>query len=76
MDLCEKVMDDLIKQTGSDKVSCIELDLTLFKSVKDFAAEVKKRVSQNEIYLLVSKDQEFFKLDNMRGLNTDLYMLA
>lgn len=48
-------MDDLKKQTGSDKISCIDIDLTLFKSVKRFVAEIKKRTSQYEIQLLISK---------------------
>lgn len=55
MELCHSAMDDLKKQTGSDKVSCIELDLALFKSVKKFAAEIKKKVPQYQIQLLISK---------------------
>lgn len=55
MELCQNVMDDLKKQTGSDKVSCIDVDLTLFKSVKNFVAQIKKRTPQYEIQLLISK---------------------
>ncbi|CAO0797561.1 unnamed protein product [Mucor circinelloides] len=54
MELCHSAMDDLKKQTGSDKVSCIELDLALFKSVKKFAAEIKKKVPQYQIQLLIN----------------------
>lgn len=54
-ELCQNVMDDLKKQTGSDKVSCIDVDLTLFKSVKNFVAQIKKRTPQYEIQLLISK---------------------
>ncbi|CEP14150.1 hypothetical protein [Parasitella parasitica] len=54
MDFCLDVVDKLKKQTGSDEVSCIELDLALFESVRSFAAEIKKRVSQKEIQLLIN----------------------
>lgn len=56
MELGQKAVDSLKKQTGSDKVSCIELDLTLFKSVKKFVAEIKKKVPQYQLQLLISKD--------------------
>lgn len=56
IEFCQNVIDDLKKQTGSDKVSCIDVDLTLFKSVKRFVAEIKKRIPQYEIQLLISKN--------------------
>ncbi|CAO3653118.1 unnamed protein product [Mucor fragilis] len=54
MELGQRVIDRLKKQTGSDKVSCVELDLTLFRSVKKFAAEIKKKVPQYQLQLLIN----------------------
>ena len=56
MELGQRAVDSLKKQTGSDKVSCVELDLTLFRSFKKFAAEIKKKVPQYQLQLLISKD--------------------
>ncbi|KAI8639882.1 hypothetical protein BD408DRAFT_420695 [Parasitella parasitica] len=49
-----RAVDALKEQTGSDKVSCIQLDLTLFESVRTFAAEIKRRIPQKEIHLLIN----------------------
>ncbi|KAK4514560.1 uncharacterized protein ATC70_002158 [Mucor velutinosus] len=54
LELGQRAVDSLKKQTGSDKVSCIELDLTLFRSVKKFAAEIKKKIPQYQLQLLIN----------------------
>lgn len=54
MDMGQRAVKSLRKQTGSDKVSCIELDLTLFRSVKTFVAKIKKTVPQYRLQLLIN----------------------
>ncbi|KAL9557057.1 hypothetical protein MBANPS3_001583 [Mucor bainieri] len=74
MNVGQRAVDALKKQTGSDTVSCVELDLTLFKSVKNFATEIKKKVPQYQIQLLISKDWQTDDIAYMK-LNEDLYLI-
>ncbi|KAI7898717.1 uncharacterized protein BX663DRAFT_523864 [Cokeromyces recurvatus] len=44
----------LQNSTGSDKVSCIELDLSSFRSVNKFVEKVKSKVPGKDIQLLIN----------------------
>jgi hypothetical protein len=46
---------DLQNASGSDKVSCIPLDLTSFESVKNFVEQVKTSAPNKDIQLLISE---------------------
>jgi NADP-dependent 3-hydroxy acid dehydrogenase YdfG len=52
---CEEAIKVLQRSTGSDKVSCLQLDLASFKSVKNFAAQIQEKISKKNIDLLISR---------------------
>ncbi|KAI9481619.1 MAG: hypothetical protein EXX96DRAFT_567406 [Benjaminiella poitrasii] len=51
---CHSVITELKKSTGSDKVCCLELDLSSFRSVKKFVKQVKLKAPKRDIRLLIN----------------------
>ncbi|CAO3608376.1 unnamed protein product [Mucor hiemalis] len=51
---CEETIQSLQKSTLSDKVSCLPLDLSSFKSVKGFVGQVQSRLPKEGIELLIN----------------------
>ncbi|RCI01843.1 Retinol dehydrogenase 13 [Rhizopus stolonifer] len=54
IETCQKIIEELQSLTGSDKVSCIPLDLTSFRSVRDFVDQVKLIAPKRDIQLLIN----------------------
>ncbi|KAI8372338.1 hypothetical protein EDC96DRAFT_500741 [Choanephora cucurbitarum] len=51
---CQQVMKELSQSTGSDKLSCIPLDLASVRSVYDFVDQVKLKAPNKDIQLLIN----------------------
>jgi thymidine kinase len=55
MEASQQAVLDLQKASGSDKISCILLDLASFESVNNFVDQVKRIAPNKDIQLLISK---------------------
>lgn len=51
----ESFINALQTNATSDKVTCIQLDLTSFKSAQNFVRQVQAKVPKKNIQLLISK---------------------